>query len=465
MLERLLTLNLTLNFDTHVVLVKQFGISKAEMKRWKVFRRLRFFLKGEEGVSAAQPKNVHDVQPQNESQMVDEHDRSTELDDLNLEDWPLEDSFKIVSNFLDSMPSNTQDTEPERTIRTASPSSVSSSDRSSRQKTTIQIYQKQDQQLEALEQQMDEISILLVQSEIRREKLLARVLAQMQSINADVQIHLRSATVNISNDAEAKPMAQPTKVMGFDPISLDTTTMSIAVTLPEYHAGDNGSLEHNLHSSDTKIERISISPSISLSQDSVSNSHFPGTKSLLFTSQLLPNLLNYSIEPTSAERGLQDYFQVDQPIFIKWLHSGSTKSRDRLDIDVVDHRGLLVNSHVIKLCFRFVMDVAVAVHHAQSSYYHGRIDRRDIGVAVLQTIIRVLRQTQPQFSSLLDVLIFHAFCMSCCYRIMMPIHNPSNTPFLFKGGGGVVKAQLIVLQFLCGTFKFVYSWLSSYAKK
>ena len=106
--------------------------------------------------------DVHDVQPQNEPQMVDEHDRSTKLDDLNLEDWPLEGNLKIVFNFLDSMPSNTQNTEPERSIRTASPSSVSSSDRSSRQKTTIQIYQKQDQQSEALEQQMDEISVLLV---------------------------------------------------------------------------------------------------------------------------------------------------------------------------------------------------------------------------------------------------------------------------------------------------------------
>ena len=310
-----------------MVLVKQLEASKAEMKRWKVFHRLRSLFKGKEGVSAAQPIDVHDVQPQNESQMVDEHDRSTKLEDLNLEDWPLEDSFNIVSDFLDSMPCNSQSTEQQRSIRTPSPSSVSSSDRSSRQKTTIQIYQKQDQQLEALEQQMHEISILLVQSEIRREKLLARVLAQMQSTNADVQIHLRSATINISNDAEAKPMIQPTKDMGLDPISLDTTTMSIADTLPEYHAGDNRVRERNLYSSDTKNERISISSSISLSQDSVSNSHFPGTKSLLFTSQLLPTLLNYSIEPTSAERGLQDCIQVDQPIFVKWLHSGSTKSR------------------------------------------------------------------------------------------------------------------------------------------
>ena len=161
----------------------------------------------------------------------------------------------------------------------------------------------------------------------RREKLLARALAQMQSINADVQIHLRSATINISNDAEAEPMTQPTKDMGLEPISLDTTTMSIADTLPEYHAGDNGLLESNLYSSDTKNERISISPSLSLSQDYVSNSQFPGAKSLLFTSQLLPSLLTHYIEPTSAVRGLQDYIQVDQPIFIKWLHSGSTKSR------------------------------------------------------------------------------------------------------------------------------------------
>ena len=307
--------------------MKQFGISKAEMKRWKVFHRIRSFLKGKKGVRAAQPIDVHDVPTRNESQMVDEHDRSTKLEDLKLEDWPLGDRFKLFSDFLDSMPSKTQDTEPEISIKTSSPGSVSSSKGFPLHETSIQTYQKQDQQLEALEQQVDELSILLAQNEIRREKLLARVLAQMQSINADVQIHLRSATINISNDAEAEPMTQPTKDMGLEPISLDTTTMSIADTLPEYHAGDNGLLESNLYSSDTKNERISISPSLSLSQDSVSNSHFPGTKSLLFTSHLLPSLVTHSIEPTSAERGLQDYIQMDQPIFIKWLHSGSTKSR------------------------------------------------------------------------------------------------------------------------------------------
>ena len=273
----------------------QFGTSKAKIKHGKFSRRLRSFFQGGRSVSAAQPMDVHDVQPQNESQMVDEHDRSTKLEDLNLKDWPLEDSSKPVSNFLDSRLSNSQDTELERSIRTPSPSSVSSSKRSLHE-TSIQIYQKQDQQLKALEQQMDEMSIFLAQGTLRREKLLA----QMQSINAEVQAHLTNADINVSNDVKSEPLTPPTKDMGVDPISLDTTTMGIADTLPEYHAGDNGLRDRNLYSSDTKNERISISSSISLSQDSLSNSHFPGTKSLISTTKLLPSLLKDSFEPHSA---------------------------------------------------------------------------------------------------------------------------------------------------------------------
>ena len=190
----------------------QFGTSKAEVKHGKFSLRLRSFFKGGRSVRAAQPMDVHDVQSQNESQMVDEHDRSTKL---NLEDWPLEDSFKPVSIFLDSMPSNSQDAEPERSIRTPSPSSVSSSKRSSLHEASIQLYQKQDQQLNALEQQMDEMSIFLAQSTLRREKLLARALAQMQSINAEVQIHLRHADINISNCVESEPLTPPTKDRGW----------------------------------------------------------------------------------------------------------------------------------------------------------------------------------------------------------------------------------------------------------
>ena len=208
----------------------QFGTSKAEIKHGKISRRLRSFFKGGRSVRAAQPMDVHDVQPQNESQMVYEHDRSTKLEDLNLKDCPLEDSLEHVFNFLDPMLSNFQGTEPEKSIRIPSPSSVSLSKRSSLYETCVQIYQKQDHQLEALEQQMDEISAFLEQTTLRREKLLARALAQMQSINAGVQILLRNAVMNVSNDVKSEPLTPLTKDMGVDPISLDTTTMCIADT-------------------------------------------------------------------------------------------------------------------------------------------------------------------------------------------------------------------------------------------
>ena len=110
-------------------------------------------------------------------------------------------------------------------------------------------------------------------------------------------------------------------------LGVDTTTMGIADTLPEYHAGDNGLRERNLYSSDTKNERISISSSISLSQDSLSNSHFPGTKSLISTTNLLPSLLKDSFEPRSAKGGLRDFIQVDPPVCINWLPGGLAKTR------------------------------------------------------------------------------------------------------------------------------------------
>ena len=97
--------------------------------------------------------------------------------------------------------------------------------------------------------------------------------------------------------------------------------------MPEYHAGDNGLRERNLYSSDTKNERITISPSTSLSRDSSSNSHFPGTKSLISTTWLLPKLLKDSNEPPFAERRLQEFIQVDPPVFINWLPGGSAKTR------------------------------------------------------------------------------------------------------------------------------------------
>ena len=189
--------------------------------------------------------------------------------------------------------------------------------------------------------------------------------------------------------------------------------MSIADTLPEYHAGDNGLLESNLYSSDTKNERISVSPSLSLSQDSVSNSHFPGTNSLLFTSQLLPSLLTNSIEPTSAERGLQDYIQVDQQIFIKWLHSGSTKSRPighrrgrppRTSGELSWHEVLLSFHHRRRRGRPPRSVLLLPWSHRPKGHRRGRPPNNYHSL-----------ETDPASVFFLNVLIFHAFCISCCY--------------------------------------------------
>ena len=143
-------------------------------------------------------------------------------------------------------------------------------------------------------------------------------------------------TITISNDTES--VTPPARDMGVDPISLDTTTMGIADTLPFYHADANGLLEGNPCSSGTKDEPISSPPTfLSMKRErvqstpdscsatkcgtrifsanavlegttastpiifgdqvsttsgySVCNPSFPGTKSLSSTSQLLPNLL------------------------------------------------------------------------------------------------------------------------------------------------------------------------------
>ena len=57
-------------------------LSEAEMKRSKKFKRLRLFLKKGEGVSAAQPNNEPVLKAENKSLIVDESDRSMDLEDL-----------------------------------------------------------------------------------------------------------------------------------------------------------------------------------------------------------------------------------------------------------------------------------------------------------------------------------------------------------------------------------------------
>ena len=173
-----------------------------------------------------------------------------------MEYWHPVDNFKDLPDFLDLMPGSSRVTEPEWNLRSSSPLSISSARMASFHGTRIQIYQAQDQNLEALEQQMEVISVLLAQSGQRKEKLFARALAQLQFMSALVWVHFESVTINIPNNAEVEPMAPPTIDMGVDPKFLDTTTIGVANFLPVYYVGDNGLLEGNPCSSDMKNELI-----------------------------------------------------------------------------------------------------------------------------------------------------------------------------------------------------------------
>ena len=208
---------------------------------------------------------------------------------------------------------------------------------------------------------------------------LAQVVAQVQARSAATPSHqqvlvvLETPTVIIWNDTILESVIPPARDMGVDPISLDTTTMGIADTLLVYHADDNGLLEGNPCTSDTKDELIT-SPTTFLSMKrerapstidscsatncgtrifsdnavlgaktastpdlfghqlsttprySVCNPYFPGIKSLISTPHLLPRFLKESIKPRSGKRSLKDFMPMDTPIFTRSLPGGSYKT-------------------------------------------------------------------------------------------------------------------------------------------
>ena len=244
---------------------------------------------------------------------------------------------------------------------------------------------------------------------------------------------------------------------GVDPISLDTTTIGIADTLPEYHAVDNGLRGRNLYSSDTKNERISSHPPLPY------RGILQATLTFLEQSPLYQLRSCYRIcgkTPLS-----QILLNVVYRILFRWTRQSLSigclvvqLKLDQLVIDVVDHPAQPVSTHGKKFCCPFTMDVAVAVHHAK--FYHGRFDRRDIGVAVLRTIIPALRQTQsPQFS-LSDFLILHACCTSCCYWMVMSIQSKQHSTS-FQRGRRCRQRLICPAAFFCQAFNFVHSSLSS----
>ena len=181
---------------TKLVLVKLIE-PEAEMNLWKVLDRLHSFCKRGEGVNAALPNNEPVLIAENVSQMVNKHDRSTKSEDLNVKDWPLESSFNVVYDFLNSMTGNSCFTEPEKELVSLFSIVVD-------EKVLPQWYQYSDlsgTEPKAIDSRAaDEISVVLARSNLRKVKLVARSLAQLQSIMAAV--HVKNAAISIPNDAE-----------------------------------------------------------------------------------------------------------------------------------------------------------------------------------------------------------------------------------------------------------------------
>ena len=179
-------------------------LSKAETKRWKVFDRLGSFFRKGKGVSAAQPNNEPVLKTVNESQILDECDQSMDLEDLNEKD-------RILSEILE----------------------------------------KTEAKNCALTQQLAEMHHLQAQI---LTKLRAYYHVKTMSIPCQETTISANATITISNDTILESVMPPPRDMGVDPIYLNTTTMGIADTLPIYNADDNGLLEDNPCTSDTKDE-------------------------------------------------------------------------------------------------------------------------------------------------------------------------------------------------------------------
>ena len=99
------------------------------MKQSKKFQRLRSFLEGGEGTqripytSAAQPIDKPLLKVKSELQMSEQ---STSLDDLDEEDWPSKDSFKVDSEVSDQTIGSSQATKSERRTIVSNSSSRSS---------------------------------------------------------------------------------------------------------------------------------------------------------------------------------------------------------------------------------------------------------------------------------------------------------------------------------------------------
>ena len=168
------------------------------MKRSKKFERLRFFLKGVEGTSAAQPIDEPLLKVNNEPKC--------QIDQRVSMIWtrrPSRDSFRVDSDFSDLTIGSSRATESEReTILSTSSSTLSR--RSYIHRELLEKTKKADKaegRVRELTQQTAEMN---------------KALTQMQAMCATTPSHQqkpvfhKSVTTKLSNDTMVEPMTAPT---------------------------------------------------------------------------------------------------------------------------------------------------------------------------------------------------------------------------------------------------------------
>ena len=92
--------------DTQGVLVKQLEAIWSWNDTLECLQPPPLLFHRVDGDNASQPIDEPDLKAEIETEKIDEHGWSMLLDDRNVKDWLLEDSLKIVSDFLHSMPCN-----------------------------------------------------------------------------------------------------------------------------------------------------------------------------------------------------------------------------------------------------------------------------------------------------------------------------------------------------------------------
>ena len=290
------------------------------MKRSKKFERLRFFLKGGEVTSAAQPIDEPPLKVKNEPQMSDQ---STNFDDLDEEDWPTRNSFRVDSDFSDLKTSSSRSTDSEREM-------IKSTSSTSLRRSSVHRAQA-DAKIRELTQQI---------------AVMNKALTQMQAMYATTPSHqqepvfLKNVTTKLSNYTKVEPITAPTIDEVADAISLNNTTIGIANASPVGHTADDGLLERNPCTSDTKREFIS--PEQLKFTDAISKAM---SKEL---TPLTANRDQTAVRPT-ANRGSKDGTIDERLLFMKQYLKRDYLNSSPVDKTwaIIDHLGEEARSYII----------------------------------------------------------------------------------------------------------------------